>query len=120
MSSATMQDYRSSLGDPASRKFGTFSYLPAMSAERIRAQVEYLVKRGWSPAIEHTEPQNARGAYWYMWKLPLFGETSVERVLAEAEACHRAHPAHHVRLVGYDHLRQTQGAAMVLYRGQPA
>jgi ribulose-bisphosphate carboxylase small chain len=120
MSSATMQDYKSSLGDPASRRFGTFSYLPGMSAERIRAQVEYLLKRGWSPAIEHTEPQNARGAYWYMWKLPLFGETSAERVLAEAEACHKAHPRHHVRLVGYDNLRQTQGAAMVLYRGQPA
>ena len=119
-SSAAMQDYRSSLGDPASRKFGTFSYLPAMSAERIRAQVEYLLQRGWSPAIEHAEPQNARGSYWYMWKLPLFGETSAERVLAEAEACHRAHPHNYVRLVGYDNRRQTQGAAMVLYRGQPA
>ena len=120
MSTAAMQDYQSSLGNPASRRFGTFSYLPAMTAERIRAQVEYLLARGWSPAIEHTEPQNAGGSYWYMWKLPLFGETSAERVLAEAEACHKAHPRHHVRLVGYDHLRQTQGAAMVLYRGQPA
>jgi len=120
MSSATMQDYKSSLGDPASRKFGTFSYLPPMSAERIRAQVAYLLKRGWSPAIEHAEPQNAGGSYWTMWKLPLFGETSVERVLAEADACHQAHPSHHVRLVGYDNARQTQGAAMVLFRGQPA
>ena len=48
-----MQDYKSSLGDPASRKFGTFSYLPSMSTERIRAQVDFIVKRGWSPAIEH-------------------------------------------------------------------
>jgi ribulose-bisphosphate carboxylase small chain len=44
----------------------------------------------------------------------------VERVLAEADACHQAHPSHHVRLVGYDNARQTQGAAMVLFRGQPA
>ena len=118
MSTATMQDYESSLGDPASRKFGTFSYLPPMSAERIRAQVEYLVQRGWSPAIEHTEPPNAGGSYWYMWKLPMFGETSAERVLAEAAACHEAHPGNHVRLVGYDKLKQTQGAAMVIYRGK--
>jgi ribulose-bisphosphate carboxylase small chain len=55
-----------------------------------------------------------------MWKLPMFGEQSVERVLAEAEACHKAHPGHHVRLVGYDRLRQTQGAAMVIHRGKPA
>jgi ribulose-bisphosphate carboxylase small chain len=52
-----------------------------------------------------------------MWKLPMFGEKSVERILAEAEACHQAHPAHHVRLVAYDNARQTLGTAMVLYRG---
>ena len=118
MSTATMQDYKSSLGDPSSRRFGTFSYLPAMSPERIRAQVAYLVKRGWSPAIEHTEPQNAGGSYWYMWKLPMFGETRAEQVLAEAAACHKAHPGNHVRLVGYDKKKQTQGAAMVIYRGK--
>jgi ribulose-bisphosphate carboxylase small chain len=114
MSSATMQDYHSSLGDPASRKFGTFSYLPPMSAERIQAQVAYLLKRGWSPAIEHAEPQNAGGSYWTMWKLPLFGERSVEQVLAEAEACHRAHPDHVVRLIGYDNVRQTLGTAFTV------
>jgi ribulose-bisphosphate carboxylase small chain len=113
-----MQDYKSSLGDPTSRKFGTFSYLPSLSAERIHTQVDYILKRGWSPAIEHTEPQSAGGSYWYMWKLPLFGETSVAKVLAEAEACHKAHPGNHVRLVGYDKRRQTQGAAMVIYRGR--
>jgi ribulose-bisphosphate carboxylase small chain len=53
-----------------------------------------------------------------MWKLPMFGETSVDKVLAEAEACHKANPLNHVRLVGYDKLRQTQGTAMVIYRGK--
>lgn len=112
-----MQDYKSRLADPASRKFGTFSYLPPMSGEDIRRQVEHIVKRGWNPAIEHTEPANMGGSYWYMWKLPMFGETSVERILAEAEACHKANPGNHVRLVGYDNYRQTQGTAMVIYRG---
>ncbi|HUV20319.1 MAG TPA: ribulose bisphosphate carboxylase small subunit, partial [Gammaproteobacteria bacterium] len=35
-----IQDYPSSLRDPASRKFETFSYLPAMTSEQIRNQVE--------------------------------------------------------------------------------
>ena len=52
------------------------------------------------------------------WKLPLFGETDVNRVLAEADACHKANPNNHVRLVGYDKLKQTQGAAMVVFRGK--
>jgi ribulose-bisphosphate carboxylase small chain len=53
-----------------------------------------------------------------MWKLPMFGETDADRILAEAEACHKAHPRHHVRLVGYDNSRQSQGACMVIYRGK--
>lgn len=113
-----MQDYHSRLSDPASRKFETFSYLPAMTTEQIRAQVDYIVKRGWNPAVEHTEPQNAFDHFWYMWKLPLFGEDDVTRILAEAEACHKANPDHHVRLIGYDNFKQSQGASMVIYRGK--
>jgi ribulose-bisphosphate carboxylase small chain len=113
-----MQDYHSRLSDPASRKFETFSYLPAMSTEQIRAQVEYIVKQGWNPAVEHSEPENAFDHFWYMWKLPLFGESDVTRILAEAESCHKANPGHHVRLVGYDNFKQSQGASMVIYRGK--
>jgi len=112
-----MQDYPSRLSDPASRRFETFSYLPPMNPVDIRRQVEYLVSCGWNPAIEHTEPAYLMDSYWYMWKLPMFGETDVDTILGEAEACHAAHPDHHVRLVGYDNLRQSQGAAMVIYRG---
>jgi ribulose-bisphosphate carboxylase small chain len=113
-----MQDYTSRLSDPASRKFETFSYLPAMDAANIQKQVEYIVKKGWNPAIEHTEPEYLMDNYWYMWKLPMFGETDVKRILDEAEACHKANPNNHVRLVGYDNFKQSQGAAMVIYRGK--
>jgi len=112
-----MQDYKSSLSDVSSRKFETFSYLPEMSSDDIKKQVEYIVNKGWNPAIEHTEPANAFDHYWYMWKLPMFGETDIAKILAEAEACHKAHPNNHVRLVGYDNYAQSQGAAMVIYRG---
>jgi ribulose-bisphosphate carboxylase small chain len=105
---AEMQDYKSSLSDVDSRKFETFSYLPEMDK----------VSKGWNPAIEHTEPENAFSHYWYMWKLPMFGETDVDKILAEADACHKAHPNNHVRLVGYDNYAQSQGAAMVIYRGK--
>jgi len=77
-----MQDYKSSLTDTSSRKFETFSYLPAMNSDGIKKQVEYLVRQGLNPAIEHTEPENAFDHYWYMWKLPMFGETNVDKVLA--------------------------------------
>ena len=113
-----VMDYKSRLSDPASRKFETFSYLPAMTNDEIRKQVEYIVSKGWNPAIEHTEPEHLRDSYWYMWKLPMFGETDVTRILGEAEACHKANPNNHVRLVGYDNFAQSQGASMVIFRGK--
>jgi len=113
-----VQDYRSSLSDTGSRKFETFSYLPEMNKDQIKKQVAYIVSKGWNPAIEHTEPENAFDHYWYMWKLPMFGETDVTRIIAEADACHKAHPKNHVRLVGYDNYAQSKGAEMVVYRGK--
>lgn len=111
-------EYKSRLSDPESRRFETFSYLPALSKGEIRKQVEYIVAQGWNPSVEHTEAQHAGGAYWYMWKLPMFGERNVDAILAEVEACHKANPGDHVRLIGYDNRRQTQGTAMVVYRGR--
>ena len=113
-----MQDYASSLADTASRKFETFSYLPEMTAEQTRKQVEYIVSKGWNPAVEHTEPENSTGSFWYMWKLPMFGETDVDTILAEVEACHAAHPKNHVKLVGFDNYSQSKGTEMVIYRGK--
>jgi len=112
-----IQDYKSRISDPASRKFETFSYMPPMSPGEIRKQVEFIVKKGWNPAIEHTEPEHGTDSYWYMWKLPMFGETDVDRILAEADACHKANPGHHVRLIGYDNFKQSQGTSMVVFRG---
>jgi ribulose-bisphosphate carboxylase small chain len=109
---AEIQDYQQSA------KYETFSYLPALSPEEIREQIQYVVDQGWNPAVEHVEPERAFGHYWYMWKLPLFGEQNVDRILAELEACHRQHPNHHVRLIGYDNYTQSQGLAFVVFRGR--
>lgn len=111
-----VQDYPSRISDPNSRKLGTFSYLPQMTDEELRKQIEHIVAKGWNPAIEHTEPQNAHSHYWYMWKLPMFGETDVKSILAEVEQCRKTNPNNHVRLVGYDNMLQSQGANMVVHR----
>ncbi len=71
---------------PTERRGETFSYLPPMTPDRLRKQIAYVIAQGWNPAIEHTEPEKAFSSFWYLWKLPLFGERSVERVLSELEA----------------------------------
>ena len=108
---ADVHDYQQSI------KYGTFSYLPPLSPEEIRAQVQYIVAQGWNPAVEHVEPERSFSHFWYMWKLPMFAEQNVDLVLAELDACHRGHPNHHVRLIGYDNYSQSQGLAFVVYRG---
>lgn len=112
-----MRDYGSRMGDPKSKKFGTFSYLPEMDASSIRKQVEYMVARGWNCAIEHVEPARASEHYWYMWKLPMFGERDVDTIMNELTACRNANTGHHIRIIGYDNKRQTQGLSLVVYRG---
>ena len=115
---SNVQDYNSRLSDPASRKLGTFSYLPQLTEEELRKQVEYIVARGWNPGIEHTEPENTSSNYWYMWQLPMFGETDIDAIFQEVEQCKKANPGNHVRLIGYDNFRQTQGTAMVVHRAE--
>ena len=113
-----MSDIRIEAVGPSELKTGTFSYLPPFDADQLAAQVDYLVGRGLIPAIEHVEPERATLTYWYMWKLPMFGVTNPEVVLAELGECHHANPGHFVRLIGYDNRRQTQGFSLVVYRGK--
>lgn len=101
----------------AGKKYETFSYLPQMNPDQVRRQIAYCISQGWNPAVEHTEKgTTARVNFWYMWKLPLFGEQSIDTVLAEIEACHREFPDHMVRFVAYDNYAQSQGMAFVVYR----
>jgi len=98
-------------------KYETFSYLPPMTPEQVRRQIAYCIAQGWNPAVEHVERGTpASVSFWYMWKLPLFGEQSIETVLAEIEACHREFPGHLVRFVAYDNYAQSQGMSFVVYR----
>lgn len=106
---------RSGLDKAASPKQRGIADLTAMAPARLRIRIDQMIKRGWIPAIEHTGADGAARDYWYIWKLPMFGETDVDRVLAEVETCRRTWPAHLVRLVGYDNLRQSQRASVVIH-----
>lgn len=108
---ADVQDYKQQI------HYETFSYLPMLSSDQVRKQIQYIVSQGWNPAVEHVEPERSFNHYWYMWKLPMFGEQNVDRILAELEACRREYPNHLIRLIGYDNYSQSQGLAFVVYRG---
>lgn len=107
---SAVEDYKQA------QRYETFSYLPQLTSDEIRSQIQFIIAQGWNPAVEHVEPENSAKNYWFMWKLPMFGEQSVDVVLSEVESCKREYPNHHIRLIGYDNYTQSQGTAFIVYR----
>ena len=112
---------------PPYRFFETFSYLPPLSDAELLKQVQYLISNKYNPCIEFEFPDKAYAAaafekgfdsrsssgfsinrYWSMWKLPMYGATDPEMVLAECKKCSKAFPNAFVRLAGFDAVRQAR------------
>lgn len=103
-------------GPVSTRRLETFSYLPPLSDEELALQVGSILERRLVPAIEYATDPGPRTVYWSMWKLPLFDAATAGEVLAEVDACERAHPEAFVKLTGYDAKRQGQVASFVVRR----
>lgn len=81
---------------------GTFSYLPELTDDEIRLQVQYGIDNGWHPQIEFTDDPHPRNVYWHMWGLPMFDLQDAAAVLTEVTRCREAYPDHYVRVTLYD------------------
>ncbi len=101
-------------------KFETFSYLPPMTDEEIKKQLQYILDNGWIPGIEYTENPGPQNAYWTFWKLPFFNATTSQEVLEELQACQKANPNAYIKLTGYDNKRQCQVFSFVVYQPHKA
>eukprot|EP01035_Chromulina_nebulosa_P013007 gene13007-17313_t len=62
---------------------GAYSYLPDLTDEQIKKQVEYGIKAGFSIGIEYTDDPHPRNSYWEMWGLPLFDIKDSSTVMYE-------------------------------------
>jgi ribulose-bisphosphate carboxylase small chain len=81
---------------------GTFSFLPDLADEQIRRQIEYARKHGWALSVESTDDPHPRNVYWEMWGQPMFDLVGADPVMAEIEACRRAHPDRYVKVNAFD------------------
>ncbi len=81
---------------------GTFSYLPDLTEEEIRAQVEYCLNNGWAVNIEFTDDAHPRNVYWEMWGLPMFDLKDPAGVMHELAECRKARPHDYIRINGYN------------------
>jgi ribulose-bisphosphate carboxylase small chain len=84
---------------------GTFSFLPDLSDEQIRAQIEYALGRGWAISVEHTRTPHPRNTYWEMWGQPMFDLRDAAGVAEEIERCRGAHPEAWIKVNAFDSTR---------------
>ena len=71
---------------------GTFSYLPDLTDEQIKLQVQYCLDNGWAVSVEYTDDPHPRNIYWEMFGLPMFDATDPAAVMLEVDECRRVFP----------------------------
>jgi ribulose-bisphosphate carboxylase small chain len=98
---------------------GTFSYLPELTDDEIRAQIQYGIDRGWAPAVEFTDDPHPRNVYWEMWGLPMFDLKDAAAALYEVNRCREAFPNHYIRLSLYNPRLTKQTTALQFIVNRP-
>ena len=98
---------------------GTFSFLPNLTQEQIRAQVDYCIQKGWALHVEFTDDPHPRNSYWEMWGLPLFDQSEATQFLREVDACRKEHPHQYVKINAYDSEKGRETVALSFIVGRP-
>merc|ERR1711904_509730 len=107
------------------KKYETLSYLPQLSNDEIRKQIEYMIRNSWTPCLEFSDdgdiylntrmgPGYYDNRYWSMYKLPMFGCTNSSDVVREIESCKSEFPNALVRVIAFDSRRQVQTAGFIV------
>jgi ribulose-bisphosphate carboxylase small chain len=84
---------------------GTFSFLPDLSDEQIKRQVEYCLGQGWAVSIEHTDDPHPRNTYWEMYGQPMFDVHDARQIMNELKDCRLACPNEYIKLNAFDATR---------------
>jgi ribulose-bisphosphate carboxylase small chain len=97
---------------------GTFSYLPPLTDDQIRGQVQYCLDNGWAVSIEYTDDPHPRNFLWDMWGLPMFDMKDPAAILLEINRCREANPNKYIRVNAYDSTlgRQTTALQYIVQR----
>jgi ribulose-bisphosphate carboxylase small chain len=98
---------------------GTFSYLPDLTDEQIKAQVQYCINNGWAVSVEHTDDPHPRNIYWELFGLPIFDRTDTAEVMARLDECRRTFPRHYIKINAYDSSKGRETVALSFIVNRP-
>ena len=99
---------------------GQFSFLPDLSDDEIRAQIDYGLAKGYAWSVEYTDDPHTRNTYWEMYGMPMFDLRDGAGVLQELGECRKTFPQHYIRLVAFDSTRGVESIAMSFIVNRPA
>ncbi|EIJ41326.1 ribulose bisphosphate carboxylase small subunit [Beggiatoa alba B18LD] len=99
---------------------GTFSFLPDLTDEQIRAQIEYCLKNNWAVSVEFTDDPHPRNSYWEMWQMPMFDLKDAAAIMYEINACRKAYPDQYIKVNAFDSNRWRESLALSFIVNRPA
>jgi ribulose-bisphosphate carboxylase small chain len=99
---------------------GTFSFLPDLTDEEIRAQLEYCLDNRWAVSVEYTDDPHPRNTYWEMFGLPMFDLKDAAGILDEIRECRRAHPDVYIRVNAFEPTHGIESVALSFIVQRPA
>ncbi len=99
---------------------GQFSFLPDLTDDEIRLQVDYALSKGWALSVEWTDDPHPRNTYWNMWGIPMFTIKDGAAVLFEVNACRKAQPNCYIKVNAFDSTRGVESMCMSFIVQRPA
>jgi ribulose-bisphosphate carboxylase small chain len=99
---------------------GQFSFLPDLTEDQIKKQVQYALDHGWPISIEYTDDPHPRNSYWEMHGLPMFDVKDAVAIVGDIMKAIEAHPNSYVKVNAYDARLGRQTTAMSFIVGRPA
>ncbi len=98
---------------------GQFSFLPDLTDDEIRAQIDYGLARDYAWSIEYTDDPHPRNTYWEMYGMPMFDLEDAAGVMLELASCRKTFPQHYIRLMAFDSTRGVESIAMSFMVNRP-
>ena len=99
---------------------GSFSFLPDLTDEQIKKQIEYAISNGWAINIEYTEDPHPRNNYWELWGLPLFEAADANTVMIELSSCRKQHSNVYIKINAFDNTRGTESCVLSFLVNRPS
>ena len=98
---------------------GTFSFLPELSDQQIRSQIEYSLSNGWAVSIEYTDDPHPRNTYWEMFGMPMFDVRDAAGIMQAIDGCRRTFPNHYIKVNAFDATRGIESLRLSFIVGRP-